>query len=324
MTIKLFPFTVGDKMGKQTTISATPAKPKGQVKTKAKDQFVQPGANEKDVILKLKNEVLQEDFILNRRLTLTQIAKNHWSDSPEFAYAFLYATQLVYPIDPELEQAMEKAILSLLPKETDPPKILDRAHALAKYSILSIFVGSSNFRGNRERKIQFIQELTEQRPRYKDFFRQILTLKSSPVTGEEADLIRELTKITNKSFYLIEGPTLAKIAQNHWSDSPEFAREFLLAAVRSLYHPDLKSKIKRAILNLIPKNTDPPQDLNNLDESHHLIASAIHGVLISTPLQSPDRVNFVRELAEERPRYKDFLCESARVFLLKKPGEVCW
>lgn len=137
---------------------------------------------------------------------------------------------------------------------------------------------------------------------------------------------------------------LERVTQKYWSDSPEFARAFLLSARDVVLRfvafsendkskvkikwPVLITRMKRAILNLIPKNTDPPQDLKHLDESHHIVGITLRAFRMAVPTlhleNDPKQVRFIRDLIKERPRYKEFFCKLSESSLKKKPDEACW
>lgn len=205
--IKLFPnqITASNSPTKAAGTSGTTPTKKGKPKAKPKDRFIPPGTSEGDLLTRMKKEhlkwlaarnqgrrfakpqagkvnpVVQQlfdsvklDSSLERRTLILSLYENHWSDSPEFTKAFLFAASCC-PLNPELEEAMKKGILHLLPKDKDPSQMQKKPPMVVNFAITHILVeGTLRFKRGQEWRARFIQELIEQRPHYKDYLLQRL------------------------------------------------------------------------------------------------------------------------------------------------------
>ncbi|MBI2500336.1 MAG: hypothetical protein HYW02_02465 [Deltaproteobacteria bacterium] len=100
--------------------------------------------------------------------------------------------------------------------------------------------------------------------------------------------------------------TLREIVTNHCSDSPRFAEKFLRLEATFTHDPALNDMIRRAILNLIPEDQEPP-DAPYRDPIHNLILSAILRVreYTSTDPGVEPFHEFIDALIRERPNYQE-------------------
>lgn len=269
---------------------------------------------------------------LEQQVDIDRVVQEYWDDSPEFAREFLGSAVRFrsYSVNPKVQakikwptllSRVKRAILNLIPENTDPPpeyhlRHLDVSHRFAGGAIDTFTLGYSGIKDSHSAQVKFIRELVKERPRYKGFFCEFSHIpfpyKPEGPVEIEKDVIQQLRinpdRVGCKPHQRL---VVMAIAENHWSDSPEFATAFLFA-FPYLVPGDLRalSFAKRAIFNILPKDKNLSQATDPVSQGYVRWALARGEKAILKSGRTKDTFKgwnqFIQELIKQRPLFKDF------------------
>lgn len=151
-------------------------------------------------------------------------------------------------------------------------------------------------------EFSLMEEIGHQTFRVNPKYPQMMLL-SMPHCRDKKDILQILNDL---NWGIPGGPVrtkiLEEIAVKDWVNSPEIARAFLIVAGQTDPNLNLRDALKKAVLLLLPKNSEPPA---KLDSDHSLIIQTLRRVL-----KNPPNTGFLKSLIQERPKWGDFFSKN--------------